>query len=71
VVIIQHAAQTLSPLDRARVSHMARLWSDQLVGQALGVSLGGAGMGHRCEGSVRTDSPPWYGEDLSELVQKD
>ena len=34
VVIIQHSAQTLSALGRTRVSHMARLWSDQLLSLA-------------------------------------
>src|SRR4051794_34772442 len=35
VIIVQHSAQSLSPLDRTGGSHVARLWLDQAVVQAL------------------------------------
>jgi hypothetical protein len=35
VIIVQHSAQALSPLDRTGGSQVARLWLDQAVVQAL------------------------------------
>ena len=40
VVVVQHAAQALTPLDHACVSKMARFWADESVGQPLVIALG-------------------------------
>jgi hypothetical protein len=40
IVVVQHAAQTLAPLDLACVIEVARLWADELVRQALMIALG-------------------------------
>ena len=40
VVVVQHAAQALAPLDHACVSKMARFWADESVGQPLVIALG-------------------------------
>ena len=39
VVVVQHAAQALAPLDLTCVAEMARLWADELVRQALMMAL--------------------------------
>jgi len=40
VIVVQHAAQALAPLDHACVSKMARFWADESVGQPLVIALG-------------------------------
>ena len=40
VIVVQHAAQTLTPLDHACVFKMARFWVDESVGQPLVIALG-------------------------------
>ena len=40
VIVVQHAAQALAPLDHACVSKMARFWVDESVGQPLVIALG-------------------------------
>src|SRR6266850_5543876 len=40
VIVVQHAAQALAPLDHACVSKMARFWAEQSVGQPLVIALG-------------------------------
>ena len=40
VVVIQHAAQALAPLDYTGFSKMAHFWANEPVGQALVISLG-------------------------------
>ena len=40
VVVVQHAAQTLAPMDHACGSKMARFWADESVGQPLVIALG-------------------------------
>ena len=35
VVVVQHAAQALAPLDHACFSKMARFWADESISQAL------------------------------------
>ena len=39
VVVVQHAAQTLAPLDLTWVIEVVRFWADELVRQALMVAL--------------------------------
>ena len=39
IVVVQQAAQALAPLDLACVVQMAHLWTDELVRQALMISL--------------------------------
>src|SRR3954452_19379335 len=40
VIVVQHSAQTLSLLDRAGASHMARLGLEESISQALMVTFG-------------------------------
>src|ERR1700693_4021749 len=40
VVVVQHAAQALAPLDHACFSKMARFWADESIGQALVIAFG-------------------------------
>ena len=40
VIVVQHAAQALAPLDHACVSKKARCWADESVGQPLVIALG-------------------------------
>ena len=40
VIVVQHAAQALAPLDHACVSKMARFWAEESVGQPLVIALG-------------------------------
>jgi hypothetical protein len=40
IVVVQHAAQALAPLDLACIVEVARLWADELVRQALMIALG-------------------------------
>ena len=40
IVVVQRAAQALAPLERACVSQMARLWTDESVRQPLMIALG-------------------------------